>query len=44
MPKFGLATYDHETYKRTLKKSGKFYGAIAKEGKLTQDIIQQFYK
>lgn len=42
-PAFGLASVDHDTFKRTLKPSGHFYGEIAKEGKLTHDIISRYY-
>lgn len=43
-PKFGLATVEPETFKRTLKNSGNFYGEIAKENALTQSIIRKYLK
>lgn len=44
VPTFGLATVNHETYERYLKSSAYFYGDIVKEGRLTQEIIQKYYK
>lgn len=44
VPTFGLASVDHDSFERTLKTSGYFYGEIAKEGKLTKDIINKYYK
>lgn len=40
-PTFGLTSYDPITFKRTLKPSGYFYGDIAKNNALTQDIIRK---
>lgn len=41
-PIFGLA-YCDENLDRHLKKSGAFYGAIAKNKKITSEIIHKFY-
>ncbi|NLC96524.1 MAG: glycoside hydrolase family 1 protein [Erysipelotrichaceae bacterium] len=43
-PIFGLASFDPETFERTLKPSGYFYGDIAKENALTQEIIRKHLK
>ena len=41
-PTFGLATVNQDTYERKMKKSGYFYGEIAKHNALTQGIIQKY--
>lgn len=43
-PTFGLATVDKDTFKRTIKPSGHFYGEIAKNNALTQELIQKYDK
>lgn len=43
-PIFGLASVDKETYKRTLKPSGYFYGDIARSNSLNQVIIRKHLK
>ncbi len=43
-PTFGLASVDKETFKRTIKPSGYFYGEISKNNALTQHMIQKYYK
>lgn len=43
-PIFGLASVDKESYTRTLKTSGKFYGAIAEAKELNQEIIREYLK
>ena len=43
-PTFGLASVDQETFKRTIKPSGRFYGEIAKNNALTQELIQKYDK
>ena len=42
-PTFGLASVNHETYERTLKPSGYFYGEIVENNALTLDIIKKYY-
>ena len=42
-PTFGLASVDPLTYERHLKQSGYFYGEIAKNGKLTHELISHYY-
>lgn len=44
VPTFGLAEVDRDTYERHLKKSGYFYGEIAKKGQLTKAIIKKYYE
>lgn len=41
-PTFGLASVDPTTFVRTLKQSGSFYGEIAKQNELSQDIIRSY--
>ena len=41
-PKFGLASVNRETFERTIKKSGEFYGEIAKANGFRQDILKKF--
>lgn len=41
-PTFGLSSVDRDTYKRTIKQSGYFYGDIAKNNKMTQDMIREY--
>lgn len=43
-PTFGLASVDKETFKRTLKESGYFYGEIAKNNAMTQEMISKYYR
>lgn len=40
-PTFGLSSYDPDTFERTLKPSGYFYGDIAKNNLLSQNIIRK---
>ncbi|MGL5979239.1 MAG: family 1 glycosylhydrolase [Erysipelotrichaceae bacterium] len=40
-PTFGLASVDLNTFERTLKPSGYFYGEIAKANALTQTLIRK---
>ncbi len=39
---FGLASVDPDTFDRTLKPSGKFYGEIAKENGFTAEIARKY--
>lgn len=41
-PTFGLASVDPETYVRTLKQSGRFYGDVAKQNGVNQKIIRTY--
>lgn len=41
-PTFGLATVNKKTYAREMKKSGYFYGEIAENNAMTQEIIQKY--
>lgn len=43
-PTFGLASVDKETFKRTIKPSGYFYGEISKNNALTQHMIQNIIR
>lgn len=40
--RFGLIEVDYETQKRTIRKSGEFYGEIAKLNGVTQSIIEKY--
>ena len=42
-PTFGLASVDDQ-YQRHLKRSGEFYGEVAKQGKFTQEILREYLK
>lgn len=41
-PRFGLIEVDYETQKRTVRKSGLFYGEIAKSRKVTNELIEKY--
>lgn len=41
-PTFGLAEVDQDTYQRKIKPSGRFYGEIVQQKKLSQGIIRSF--
>ena len=41
-PTFGLASVNRETFERTLKTSGKFYGDIAKTNGYNQEILRKY--
>jgi len=41
-PKFGLIEVNYDTQKRTIRKSGKFYGEVSEAGAVTDDIISKY--
>ena len=41
-PTFGLASVDKETFARTLKTSGRFYGNIAENNGYDQTILKKY--
>ncbi|QCX34294.1 glycoside hydrolase family 1 protein [Caloramator sp. E03] len=41
-PTFGLAKVDRKTFEREIKKSGHFYGEIAKNNLFSQEILQKY--
>lgn len=42
--KFGLVHVDHETQKRTIKTSGKFYSDVIRTGGVTDEIFDKYIK
>lgn len=43
-PRFGLVDVDYETQKRTIRRSGHFYGEIAKAGGVTTETIDLIHE
>lgn len=42
--RFGLIHVDFETQKRTIRKSGRFYGEICKNNAVTEEMIEKYLK
>ena len=41
-PKFGLISFDPETFERAIKPSGQFYGEVARGGALTPELVEKY--
>jgi beta-glucosidase len=42
MPRFGLISFDPDTFERTVKRGGKFYAEVAAENALTPEIMEKY--
>ena len=40
--KFGLIAFDHVSGEREMRPSGRLYGEIAKEGRITHDMVERY--